>query len=248
MDESELRSRLSQISTRWSLIRVAHGDETTEVQRAQAELFDRYRGAAYRYLVAALRSPDAADEVFQDFAVRLLKGDFHRAAPEHGRFRNYLKTALSRLIIDFRRRRGRADAQAINDLAGNLAADPDAEDAQFDECWRTEMLERAWNALAEGDRESGRPHYAVLRYRSEHPDAPSRDLADALNQQLNPARPYTEAGIRQIVHRAREQFADLLLEEVGTSLGTRDVDAIEAELAALKLLSYCRTALEARRR
>ena len=43
-------------------------------------LFPGYQGAAYRYLTAAVGDPDVAAELFQEFAVRFLRGDFRRAA------------------------------------------------------------------------------------------------------------------------------------------------------------------------
>ena len=73
MDPESVNQRLSQIQTLWTLVRHAHqvpeGSPT-----AQKELLDRYGGAVERYLLGALRDPDAADEVFQEFAIRLLKG------------------------------------------------------------------------------------------------------------------------------------------------------------------------------
>jgi RNA polymerase sigma-70 factor (ECF subfamily) len=243
MDDEQLNSRLSQIATRWSLLREAHGPEMTHKQQAQAELFDRYRKPAYRYLAAILRNGDAADEVFQEFSVRLIRGDFESATPERGRFRAYLKTTLSRLAVDYHRRR----AKSGSPLPEDVSIEADAETDRFDECWRTEVLERTWDALAADQSGTARNHYAVLRWRSENPQADSREMAEALTRQLQPDRPFTDAGIRQTLHRARERFAELLVAEVGASIETDDLDEIETELAALQLTSYCRTAIEARR-
>jgi RNA polymerase sigma-70 factor (ECF subfamily) len=239
-----MQSRLSQIATRWSLLRDAHAVEPSRKQRAHAELFERYRGAAYRYLVAILRSPDAADDVFQEFAVRLIQGRFEGAAPERGCFRQYLKTSLTRLAIDYQRRR----VGAALSLPEDVAAETDSEAARFDECWRTELLDRAWTALEESDRQTGRVSYAVLRFRSQNPQASSREIADALTSHLQPERPLTDAGVRQMLHRAREQFAELLVAEVAASLGCEEPDEIETELAALQLTSYCRSAIDAQRK
>ena len=51
---------------------------------------------------------------------------------------------------------------------------------------------------------------------------------------------------RVILHRAREQFADLLVDEVQQSLDTTDVGRIREELTDLNLLAYCKPALERR--
>src|SRR3712207_7176976 len=49
------------------------------------------------------RSEAAAEELLQEFAVRFLRGDFRRADPQRGRFRDYVKTALIHLVIDHQR-------------------------------------------------------------------------------------------------------------------------------------------------
>lgn len=250
MEESELRSRLSRISTRWSLLRDAHGEDGDHVLRAQTELFERYRGAAYRYLVAILRSADAADDVFQDFSLRFLRGDYHRATPEKGRFRNYLKTSLSRLAVDYHRKRRRVGVPLADPARDpeSPAGETEFETAEFETCWRTGLLENAWSALAKLEAETGTLYYSTLRYYSEHPGSRSKDIAMALTESLHPERPFTADGIRQTVHRARKRFSDLLIDETATSIGSSDLDEVEEELAALKLLDYCRGTLNERRK
>jgi hypothetical protein len=89
VDDSHAKERLSQITTLWSLLRQAQGVSAADPLCAQHALMDRYYGAAYRYLLGATRNEEAALELFQDFAVRFLRGDFRRADPERGRFRDY---------------------------------------------------------------------------------------------------------------------------------------------------------------
>src|SRR5262245_58522331 len=118
----DLDQRLSRIATLWTLHARAHaGDAAAE---ARATLLHRYRAAAYRYLRAALRDADAADDLAQDFAVRFLRGDFGRADPHRGRFRDYLRTALSHLVTDFHRTRQRG----AQPLPAEPAAPADAAD------------------------------------------------------------------------------------------------------------------------
>lgn len=245
MDHDSIPSRLSQIATNWSLIRQAHngGDE---VRLAQACLFERYQRAIYSYLVASLRSQDAAQEVFADFALRLVEGRFHGAAPQRGRFRDYLKTALIRMLVDYRRRAARPPHHASLDTAhlDSLADDTD-EAATFDASWREEILHRTWEALADHERQQSRPYCTILRYRTEHPDETSATMATAISKQLG--REYRPDATRQILQRARKKFADLLLDEVATTLHTEDLEAVEEEVIALQLLPYCRSALNRRR-
>jgi hypothetical protein len=53
--------------------------------------------------------------------------------------------------------------------------------------------------------------------------------------------------VRKTLQRARDKFADLLVEEVARSLQTTEKEALQGELKALELLKYCGSALERRR-
>ena len=99
--------RLSQIETLWSMVRRAHDDGATQANSAQSKMLDRYGGAAKRYLRAVVKDDDAADDVYQDFAVRFLKGDFADVSPERGKFRAFLKTVLFRTAMDYFRQKRR---------------------------------------------------------------------------------------------------------------------------------------------
>src|SRR5689334_15571752 len=105
MERRNPDQRLSRISTLWSAMAQAHQGPADEAAAAQRLLLERYAGAAYRYLLAA--AGDAADDLFQEFALRFLRGDFRRADPRRGRFRDYLKAALIHLAHDH----GRAQAR-----------------------------------------------------------------------------------------------------------------------------------------
>src|SRR3954471_23590821 len=108
--------RLSRIATRWTVVFQAHGQAATQAEAARHRLMLRYSGAAYRYLLGAVRDPDVAADLCQEFAVRFLRGDFRRADPGRGRFRDYLKRSLSHLVRDPHRAR----------QAGPMALAPDA--------------------------------------------------------------------------------------------------------------------------
>lgn len=250
MDHDDLR--LSRINTLWSVVRQA-SDGGAAAREAQEELVDRYGGAVRRYLRAALRDEDAADEVFQEFSLKLVGGAFQRAAAEHGRFRSFLKTTLFHLIVDHRRRDRRNAAQPIvaepvdrEGPEGRLEAD----DRAFARSWREELLAKGWAALAEAQRDGGTPYHSVLRFRSEHPDLRSPEIAAELTKALG--KPLTPASVRVLIHRGREMLAEHVLDLVLDSLGSRSLDAAleeaEEELIELELLSYCRSALDRRRR
>jgi RNA polymerase sigma factor (sigma-70 family) len=242
--------RLAEISTHWSTLARACHHSPEVAARAVERVLARYGDAVRRYLGKSLHSPDAADEVFQEFALRLCRGDLHRADRKKGRFRNYLKTTLYHLLIDHRRReQGRPRGGVGEDL------DPAVDDpllAELDrawlEDWRAQILDRVWAALGRAEAEGGPPLAAALRLRTEQPDLSNAELTAQLGERLG--RPLTEAGVRQWLHRARERFATLLLAEVRSVLRTRDDEELEQALIDLGLMGFhlVRFALERERR
>jgi len=243
MQPENHNQRLSLISTLWSLVCQAHRGPAEAANSARQQLLERYGGAVRRYLRRVLRDPDGADEVFQDFALQLLHGDLHGANPKRGRFRNFVKGTLFHLIADYRKQRlGWPGPLPADDAALAANLEDVASDRQFMESWCDELLARAWAALAAIETASGQPLYAVLRFRADHPDIRSPQMAEQLAAQLG--RPFTAAGVRQALHRAREKFADRLLNEVSHSLHNPTAEHLEQELADLGLLDYCRPALK----
>jgi RNA polymerase sigma factor (sigma-70 family) len=233
--------RLSRISTVWSLIFQAHAGKMDAAAAAQNLLMQRYGGAISRYLLGALRDADAAADLSQEFALRFVRGDFHRADPERGRFRDYVRISLSHLVNEYYRSQRRQPVLLSPDAPEPAAADSILEDDQeFLSSWREELLQQTWQALA-----GANPAYhGVLLYRIDHPDAPSSDMAEQLTIRLG--KTVNAAWVRKNLQRAHEKFADLLLDEIARSLGTSELQSIQEELAALDLLKYCRSALERR--
>jgi RNA polymerase sigma-70 factor (ECF subfamily) len=245
MDDDD---HISRIPTVWTMVREAHGDHTA-VQAAQQKLLDRYSGAIRLYALSALRNEDAADEVCQEFALKFVRGDFGNANPERGRFRAFVKTVVYRLIVDYQRRAKKLGREgSIHSNVAEPAASTDGQqnnDALFDKSWRDELLARCWQRLADDEAKSGKPYHTVLKYRVAHPDLRSPELADGLTKELG--KPINAGAVRVALHRARELFAEMLLDEVTESLTTGSIDEAEQELIDLDLHEYCRPALEKRR-
>ena len=182
-------------------------------------LMCRYAGAVHRYLLKALKDPDAAEELDQEFAVRFLRGDFRHGDPSRGRFRDYVKRAVQNLMKDYYRRRRRDGAAPI--VPG--VDEPSALDeglAQFDrqflQSWRNDLLDRAWDSLDELERTTGQPHYTILRLRVDEPGLTSNGLGGpALRDARAPDHP------RRLPPGAaarRREFAPRLIAEVRASL------------------------------
>jgi RNA polymerase sigma factor (sigma-70 family) len=233
-------TRLSQIATSCSILRQAHDGPADAMAAAQQVLLQRYGGAVHRYLLARLHDQHAADDLTQEFGLRLVRGDFRHLDPRRGHFRNYVKTVLFHLVSKYRKQQQtgvRPLAPDSPELANLASPNPDS-DRQFRESWRDELLVRTWEVLAE----TQPVFYAVLRCRADNPKLPSTRMAEQLASQLD--KPLTPAGVRQTLHRARERFAELLIDQVAQSLDPPTTEQVEQELRELGLLGYCQPALE----
>ncbi|RIK79162.1 MAG: hypothetical protein DCC68_13685 [Planctomycetota bacterium] len=235
MNTENLSRRLSHISTLWAKLSQAHGVPEDEAAVVRRDMFQRYCGAAYYYLLGAVRDEEVALDLFQEFALRFLRGDFERVAPERGRFRDYLKTALVHLVTDYHRTRKSWPRPLPADLAApSLANGAPADDAaELIANWREELVTHAWASLARLSPKL----YEVLLLNAQNPDLSSRDIADRLSARLG--KRTTSTAVRVALHRARQKFAQLLVDEVRRSLDAPSDAELIQELRDLRLLGFC---------
>jgi RNA polymerase sigma-70 factor (ECF subfamily) len=252
-------SRLSRIDTVWTIIRDAHGLEAAARSEAQREFLIRYEPAIIRYLQGLMRSGRSVHEdgpvrdVFDAFVEKLLTGGFRNASPERGQFRKYLKTCLINEMRRYWTKKARDKEQIALDAAFPSGLEPAAaeqgpeaiEETQFDRMCGDVVLEKAWQKLRQYEVEKDRPYYTLLRLRSDSPDAGTAELATELSRERGVE--FTEPNVRKILQRARQKFADLLVDDVAESLATENIETIEAELIELGLHPYCRSSLDRRR-
>jgi RNA polymerase sigma-70 factor (ECF subfamily) len=239
---------LSRITTEWDLVFRAHDGTSAEVTAAQTELMLRYAGAVHRFLLGAVRDPHTAADLDQEFALRFLRGDFHRADPSRGRFRDFVKRALRNLMIDHHRRQQArprtVDAESID--PPSREAEPQADfDRRFLESWQSDLMARAWQSLRAHEEQTGQPFHSVLHLRAENPKMTSQVMAEVLNKKLG--REVTPGWVRQNLHLARERFTSILVDEVAASLEMPSLELVEEELATLGLLESCRDVIARRR-
>jgi len=239
MNPDEIRTSLSSISTLWTVVCKAHG-ESEGVSSAQGQLLHRYSRAIHRYLLGALHDAEAAEELSQEFALRFIRGDFRRADPQRGRFRDFVKGVLSHLVADHYRKKVRSPTLPA-DAPEPAAPDP-ASDKEFLYVWRAEVLQHAWDELAELERATGKPFYTALRFHADHPELRSAQQAEHLSKQLRMR--VTAVWVRQALHRAREKFVELIVRAVLETISHPAVDELEGELGELGLLKYCKPALK----
>ncbi len=237
------------VTTVWSGVFDGCGADKA-AEKARNHLLVRYHEAVYHYFLAKIRDPNAAHELYSNFAVKLLETDriLKNANPQRGRFRHYLKAALHHMVIDYYRSRSRDHARRmVFDPAEHdvIAPGEGERDGDFSPIWRQELLNQAWKALQALEERTGQQHYTVLRFQSDHPTMKGPQLAEQLSAKLG--KPFTHDSVRAALSRARARFAALLLEEVERTLESPTLDELEEELIDQQLLPYCKKALQERR-
>ncbi|MCA9034824.1 MAG: sigma-70 family RNA polymerase sigma factor [Planctomycetaceae bacterium] len=238
---------ISRIETMWSMVRSAQSPDASHSKSARQQMLDRYGAAIKRYLMGATRNEDLADDLFQEFAVRFLTGKYDSADAERGRFRSFLKTILFRLVAEHHRRKGRDKLVALGsqmpDAADEQTSNTDS-DSDFNKVWSEELLKKAWSALAQLEERTGRPLFSLMQLKVENPDMKSPEIAEAIS--IRTGKPISTGNARVLLHRARDQFADLLVDEVQQSLDNCSLERLADELRDLNLYAYCKPAIERR--
>ena len=240
MSAENVPSRLEAISTRWSLLRVAHEASEASAGAARSVLVLRYLPAVRRYVAAILQNDQDADDVTQDIVLRLLAGDFAGADPQRGRFRDLLKAAIRNMIRNRWKRDKRRRTVALD--VANMAANEDSSHEGWTAQWRQSILELTWKALEQ--HEQAQPStlaYTLLQLRTKHPDDTSEQLAVRLGEKTG--QTVRADAVRQKLRRARVRFADLLISEIANGLSNPTSEKIEDELAELGLMDLVRTLL-----
>lgn len=240
--------RLSAIHTCWEQVRAAGaGGEVPDGRDALWSLLSRYGGSVERYLMGAVRDEDVACELAQEFAVAFLKGAFKGADPNRGRFRDFVKGVLQHLVANYFRKNKKKPGHLPTEFqVADDGMEPSSDlDAKFTDCWREELLARAWQGLAEMEKRTNQPYHTVLKHKADHPDQSSEEMAETMSKRLGKA--INAAAIRKALQRSREKFADLLLDDLTASLADSGPESLDHELIDLRLYEYCRPALERKR-
>lgn len=230
--------RIDAIQTRWSLVRHAHASGAAQSSAdARRMLVMRYIPAIRRYVGAIVKDHEEADDLAQDFAMRLMNGDFAGADPNRGRFRDLLKMAIRNMVKNHwdkanRRRPVDTDLSLLDD------ARTSEQEAEWNAVWKRSVLDQTWSRLLAEDGGQPSPGYRVLKLRVQFPEATSETLAEKLGQLLK--SPVKADACRQILRRARLRFAAHLLDEIKAGLDDEREDRVQEELADLGLLEWFR--------
>jgi RNA polymerase sigma-70 factor (ECF subfamily) len=219
------KSVLEQISTCWPMI------------HNPVQFVMRYARAIQKYVAAIVRDPHDAEEVAQDFLVKVFDKGFCPENASRGRFRDYLKSAVRYVAISYLRRR-RSTELSEEMLASIVQPDSDADRAWSSE-WHDCLLERVWQSLElHQQRSLDSLSYSVLRLHADNPDASSEEHAARLSEQIG--RSIRADAFRQQLRRARKHFAKLIVDEVRQTIQQPTAELVEQELIDLDLMPYVR--------
>jgi RNA polymerase sigma-70 factor (ECF subfamily) len=225
-------------TTRWSLVAAAGNRTAPEAQEALATLCRIYWYPLYAYARRQLASADDAQDLTQEFFVRLLEKDYLQAAdPQRGRFRAFLLTAFQRFLAN-ERDRARAqkrgggrpvlslDFQAGESQFQREPADPATPETLFERRWALTLLEQTLGRLRQEFASAGKEKlFATLKGTLTGDDSgvPYAQLAAQLD--------VSEQAVKVAVHRLRRRYAELLRAEITQTVA--DPREVEDELRDL---------------
>lgn len=228
-------------TTRWSVVTAA-GRQGEQRQRALEELCAIYWPPVYAFLRRLGHDEHEARDLTQGLFLHLLeRNDYESANPERGRFRSYLRTC-ARNFATSKHRHAHADKRGADcehlslaidvDDAANivLPADTVTPDQAFERQYAQQLVDVVLERLGDELRGRGRSHqFDVLRSYLEASSAAQTYEQAAATLDMR------EGAVKVAVHRMRERYRELLVEEVRqTLLDPNDAaDEIDQLLAAL---------------
>ena len=235
MTSHSFEQRISKISTNWDELVAAHeSGYSTEAAKARGDIFSRYAECAFRYLLGATRNEHIASDLTQEFALRFVRGDYGKASPDRGRFRDYLKASLRNLANDHFRKQS-SDAVSVEGFS-RISEDSYSIEPEFSQQWRQQVLNHAWESLRVYEVSRGNLYHTVLRMRATNPDASSQELAEQFSQ--SSGKQVTSDWIRQTLTRSRRKFGEFIRSEVASTIESDNSVDIDDELIQLGLQKY----------
>jgi len=221
-DRAEMQEELRFISTHLSAL------------TSPSRFVLRYGAAVKAYLRAILPTQDDAEEVEQDFLLRILEKGIPVGDRSNGRYRHYLIAIVKNAALRYLSNRSRRP-QGLTELA--LLSLQSKAERQWHQEWRSCVLQRTWQALK--DHEAANPgnlFHTVLLNVVQNSIASSEELAEQIS--MASGQSLTAEAFRKQLSRARRMFAQLLITEVARTIRDVTPEHISDELQELDLLRY----------
>jgi RNA polymerase sigma factor (sigma-70 family) len=223
-------------TTRWSLVVAAGDPHRKEAQSALVSLCEHYWYPLYAYLRRRGYPSHQAQDLTQDFFIRVLEGRYlDRADPEKGRFRSFILTSLKFFVADEEDRhrahkRGGGMVVPLECSSGEERyqrepAHDETPERIFERRWALALLDRVVEKLREEFVHHGRlEHFERLKvFLLGQSDAPYAALAQEMNT--------SEGALKVAVHRLRKRYREIFRQEIADTVA--DPADVESELRFL---------------
>lgn len=223
-------------TTRWTMVVAAGDPQRKEARSALVSLCENYWYPLYAYLRRRGYPVDQAQDLTQEFFIRLLEGRYlDRADPEKGRFRSFLLVSLKFFVADEEdrlraRKRGGGMLVPMELSSGEERyqrepAHGETPERIFERRWALSMLDRVMEKLRKEFILHGRPeHFERLKvFLLGQSDAPYAALARDMNT--------SEGALKVAIHRLRKRYRELFRLEIADTVA--DPAEVESELRFL---------------
>ena len=223
-------------TTRWTLVVAAGDPQRKEARSALVSLCENYWYPLYAYLRRRGYPADRAEDLTQEFFIRLLEGRYlDRADPEKGRFRSFLLTSLKFFVADEedrRRARKRGGGMVVplefssgEERYQREPAHDETPERIFERRWALAVLDRVVEKLRNEFVHHGHAeHFERLKmFLLGQSDAPYAALAREMNT--------SEGALKVAIHRIRKRYRELFRQEIADTVA--DPAQVESELRFL---------------
>lgn len=223
-------------TTRWTLVVAAADPRQQESRSALMALCESYWYPLYAYVRRRGHSADQAQDLTQEFFVRVLEGRYlDRADPEKGRFRAFMLTSFKFFLADEgdrqrAQKRGGANVLTIEISSGEERyqrepAHTETPERIFERRWALSVLERVVDKLRAEFAGHGRldDFNRLKGFLLDRGDAPYATLARDMGT--------SEGALKVAIHRLRKRYRDLFRQEIAETLS--DPAEVESELRYL---------------
>jgi RNA polymerase sigma-70 factor (ECF subfamily) len=223
-------------TTRWTLVVAAGDPNRKEARSALVSLCENYWYPLYAYLRWRGYPADQAQDLTQEFFMRVLEGRYlDRADPQKGRFRSFLLTSLKFFVADEEdrqraRKRGGGTVVPLEFSSGEERyqrepAHDETPERIFERRWALSVLDRVVERLRNEFVQHGRPeHFEHLKvFLVGQSEAPHAALAREMNT--------SEGALKVAIHRLRKRYRELFRQEIADTVA--NPVEVESELRYL---------------